>query len=1190
LSMLYFADEKGHVPIIALDQGTLVVWANPDANKENPSQEDINAATRLRLTIVYHLAKGLREKGKNVGFLLDRPALEALNDKGAEGGRVSNLVIKGLLPSDFKTVVKDVSFVAQMEETRGKRGLIPREGKLNVYDMYPAQRRDGFTVKEAMELGVRMIKSNVFFYCGSRLTKEEKQFNEEQWIFIEELAKECRENNIGYVSELLFMVPVNKKSEEKEYQKTKEYMEAHAMATIEAAKRMKRIKGITLQKLAHPYPGEVAMSMFSEEERQAKLKELSAIVPGGWLILSVAEGWGTFHKKVLEAARYGQITGMLVGLSPIKGITYKKENKAGKTVDTIKPYGEVAKVLQGEAVEKELTLLGYIDEAPGSIWQGLGLSKDAVTRMPAVRRKLRIAFESTHTKTSGKILKGPSLGLLLFSGLLSLFIISVAFGQGTQNDVFALFREYITNGQEAGWRSIFALLIPVGILGGLICTIGIGGLAMYRRVGLGRSGLMRVEQFRLPEDSSLRSVRQVLKSLLERGRGFVAALLHRRPDRGLLRGTWLNLQEELPKEEIDKRMELARKLAEGEVVPQSVARGERSSVVGPMWTSLPGEMALRVEKVEEIQEVARMARDYEVVAVIAKEGGQHKEVAAAIAGEMRSHPKVFVLESKLSKTVKETIKSKINLEKALIVVSSPGPTYEYCLSELTKFYEDQGISGEEVAPQVGRHFVGIVEADTLLAEEEVKEASEREFLETFNGPEGLLVLLALTGMNIKGFLESVKIGEEMRRRKNLEENPVAHVAAFQEVMGRAGWNRTVWVLPNEQRGFVKWWQGLISLRGGESKGIIPIVAEELSGLERFGNEAFIKINVRRGLRAWLSSRWSITLGRLKEGNPVLEITLPGKKAIGALFYGAGFAAAAIYAMRINPPGKSSSLPATSGSGKVSLAETATAPIVRSEPLSKYPVKSEDGEVEPRNLIVLNVNTFWDIRSIRKGTPWMMKMRLEVTPKSAGFEVIKSIIEAQAVNLAKDRFVFVSSIRDVREEVIKQMLTDSMIKCGISAEVVSTVIDNSLIITERELREAGAIVDKTRTPRISTKAVLSVISRRLPGSTSGIRIITDKKDMWRDDVTREMMKRILWMELKPAKEAKGLSTEEGAVVAIEGRVPDWLIAIMNSRYTTEEVEILLDQIKRERRIILRAEPVDESLQKFENQKMIYEIQA
>jgi len=288
LSMLYFADQKGHVPIIALDQGTLVVWANPDANKENPSQEDINAGTLLRFTIVYHLGKRLREKGRNVGFLLDRPALESLNDKGSEEGRVSYLIEMGTLPKDFREVVKDVPLVAQMEETRGKRGLIPREGKLNVYDMYPAGRRDGFTVKEAMELGATMIKSNVFFYCGPKLTVYEEEFNERQWQFIEELAKECRENNIGYVSELLFMVPVSKKAEEKEYTTTKEYMEAHAKATIEAAKRMKKIEGITLQKLAHPYPGEAAMTAISEPEREAKLKELSEIVPGRWLILSAA--------------------------------------------------------------------------------------------------------------------------------------------------------------------------------------------------------------------------------------------------------------------------------------------------------------------------------------------------------------------------------------------------------------------------------------------------------------------------------------------------------------------------------------------------------------------------------------------------------------------------------------------------------------------------------------------------------------------------------------------------------------------------------------------------------------------------------------------------------------------------------------------------------------------------------------
>ncbi|MFB0556775.1 MAG: hypothetical protein ACETVW_02845, partial [Dehalococcoidia bacterium] len=1299
LSMLYFADEKGHVPIIALDQGTLVVWANPDAKKENPAQEDINAATLLRLTIVYYLAKGLREKGKNVGFLLDRPALEALNDKGAEGGRVSNLVAKRLLPSDFKEVVKDVPFVAQMEETRGKRGLIPEEGKVNVYVMYPAKRRDGFTVKEAMELGVRMIKSNVFFYCGRKLTLYEEEFNERQWKFIEELAKECRENNIGYVSELLFMVPVNKKAEEKEYQKTKEYMEAHAKATIEAAKRMKQIKGITLQKLAHPYPGEVAMSMFSEEERQAKLQELSEIVPGRWLILSAAEGWDTFHKKVLEAAKYGRITGMLVGRSPIKGITQKVTDAKGKQVDAIKPYGEIAKVLQGEAVEKELTLLGYINEAPASIWQGLGLSEDGVALIPAVRKELhttirgkgsplraakvliklrdkaitevsrkkfleiyrkdfsnrtvdyeikglrrvglidpdwgivrlaeeykditeedlermneaakeiigkegldrwrlddisqdqisilrkklasivserRILFAVKSfldgsdpnmsitnlrtllarvydSETLGRIIEGArgyavhlqsesiwshlgagSDGITLehigqagkdykaikdkLAEVISALTDRIRELRGHKAQSHASPQELVQTtgsptarlaslrsiasvvvavilgwastgvakdiGQQAGWGSTFEFPFGLGLWGILACAVAVVGFsAIYRQVGLSGTGIVEVEQVRLPQVLELEAVWQALKPLLGTRPGSVAAAVLRAQESAKGRWGWVVSQERPTQDEIRRLMELAEELRG--VMPQlrtqEISYPTNREIINEMLVWSPEEMA---GEVGEIEELARTVREtYErgeiTEVVVIEEAGEYARVGPSITGKLIGYPKIHVLKATRPEAVWES-ERKINLEKTLFVTSSLGPAYQYFYRKLIRLLEGKGIPAKKIASQVGKHFVGIGEPNVPIARE-----AKSKFLKIFNVPEGRsapysvfsyqgLVPLALAGVNIRSFVDSGKMAEAMCREKDLGKNPGAQLTLLLEQMRQAG-KQIVLVLPEQLKGFGEAWQGLISNLGGEGEQIISVTENKLAGPESYReNTAFIRVRAE-------VAKESLAIKQLREaGYSVHEIPIPGEEPMGGLFYLGEFVARLSYLMGIGPFRKPGGVATSIGlaeemAGAKGLGRSE---IKIAELLPDYEVNRELIErVKAPQVYLFDLETLLDMQLTKKLTDSGMDSEFKVKLNSlAVFALINDIVKAaqEAGNLDKIKFVFVSSNKLLKSEVMAKMLRDHMSACGLSPAVVASVIDEGLII-DGGMRGVVDIFG-----RISTRAVCSIINEWLFG--------------------------------------------------------------------------------------------------------------
>ena len=368
---------------------------------------------------------------------------------------------------------------------------------------------------------------------------------------------------------------------------------------------------------------------------------------------------------------------------------------------------------------------------------------------------------------------------------------------------------------------------------------------------------------------------------------------------------------------------------------------------------------------------------------------------------------------------------------------------------------------------------------------------------------------------------------------------------------------------------------------------------------RFGEKtAFIRLKVGR-------EKESLAIERLREaGYPVLEITLPGKEAIGELFYVAGFATALSYLMEISPTRKDieSSLAEDVGyqSEGIPSGVAASFSLRKNEPLSEYPVKPEVVKYKGTKVFVFDFESLFDIEFVREATPSRMGIELKVKPKSKGvFKVMEKIVKAaeEVENLDGVKFAFVSSRRDVTREVMEQMLKDYMSAYGLSANVVAGVIDNNLIINERELREAGGIVGKPGSRKISTKAVFSLINEKLllTGRTDGngteIKVITHSMDRWRKDGKREMMERILWVVLSPAEEGEILSTAAGLVVAIEGKVSKWLREFIKSRYPREEAERLLSQIQKGNTIILPATPVDEEyLKGIEAQEKVYRVQA
>jgi hypothetical protein len=762
------------------------------------------------------------------------------------------------------------------------------------------------------------------------------------------------------------------------------------------------------------------------------------------------------------------------------------------------------------------------------------------------------------------------LWLFLFGGVVSLFMNSLAFGQEVEEVGQGI-------GEHIGAVGLEYFLVPL-ILGGIVT------IALIKKWG----------QLCFSWDYSvgLRVVWQALKSLFEGAQKFVAAIFHKPSKRKELRMSWLGPQEELSQEKIREIMELARQLLVKEGFYQE--NPEISQLLG--WTSLPEQMAGEVGRIEKFARMVR--RSYERVVVIGEEARQYAEVAAAIAGERRGYPEISVLKSTRPEAVRKKMESEINLEKTLFVVSSAEPV-EYLYEKLTQFYKARGTSVEEIVSQIGKHFVAIAETNAPFAEE----ASKREFLRTFNVPEGIsgssamfsegaLFTLALAGVDIKGFVENGIKGMEICREENPEENLAVRLAGFQEAMRETG-REIVLVLPEELEGLGEVWQEVISPLGKEGKQIISITEKELTAGRRFGEKtAFIRLKVERQGK-------TLAIEKLREAEyPVFEISLRGREAIGSLFYVAGFATALSYLMGIEgfgkPAGGETSLPAEAVVGRGLEKGTIGTEITMSESLLEHLVSRLKAlRHESTKVFVFDLGSALKIKTESEATASGMSIEFKVTPNSTELlRFMGEIVEAakQTGNPYGVKFAFVSNTRNLRKEVIETMLRDYLVENGLTPDAIGNILNDGLIID----RATEGIVDPSG--RISAKRVCSYITEKLLGRTDGngieFNIITADEAAWKRDIDERMMKKVLWMVLEPAKEGQALATAEGLVVAIEGKASRWLEKFIRSRYPEDEAARLLSQIEDgQGKIMLPARAVDKDyLEGIKTEEKIYKVQA
>ena len=255
------------------------------------------------------------------------------------------------------------------------------------------------------------------------------------------------------------------------------------------------------------------------------------------------------------------------------------------------------------------------------------------------------------------------------------------------------------------------------------------------------------------------------------------------------------------------------------------------------------------------------------------------------------NPKLWVLDSTDPASVLALEKS-IALDKTLFIVSTKsGSTIETNSFYRYFWSRVQPHRGEET----GKAFVAVTDPGSSLE----TEASQRGFRKVFEGPPTVggrysaltpfgMVPGALLGMDLRQLLERAKRMQDACRVGE-KTNPGLELGALLGEMALAGRDKVTLLMDPAIESFGLWLEQLLAESlGKESKGLIPVADEPLSGPEVYGSDRlFLYLSIGEGRPDYLEQ-----LGRLAgDGHPVARIELSDALDLGAEFYRWEFATA-----------------------------------------------------------------------------------------------------------------------------------------------------------------------------------------------------------------------------------------------------------------------------------------------------------
>jgi transaldolase / glucose-6-phosphate isomerase len=326
------------------------------------------------------------------------------------------------------------------------------------------------------------------------------------------------------------------------------------------------------------------------------------------------------------------------------------------------------------------------------------------------------------------------------------------------------------------------------------------------------------------------------------------------------------------------------------------------------WLDLPDTMTAEAGR------LSRFARDVAEEgirdAIVLGMGGSSlaPEVFSRTFGHAFGKPGVTVLDSTHPGAVR-ALAARLDPAKSLFVVSSKSGTTTETLSFFRYFWELL----EEV-PERGRHFVAVTDPGTPLE----ALARERGFREVFSAPEEVggrysaltsfgLAPAALPGVEVSRLLSHARVmAQACRAGVAATDNPGLRLGAALGELALAGRDKLTFVTSHSLESFPDWIEQLVAestgktiLAGGERRGIVPVVGEQLGTPEAYGEDRFF---VALYLDGDDVSGFEPRLEALqKAGHPVARFRLVDRYDLGAEMFRWEVATAAAGAvLEMNP--------------------------------------------------------------------------------------------------------------------------------------------------------------------------------------------------------------------------------------------------------------------------------------------------
>lgn len=257
------------------------------------------------------------------------------------------------------------------------------------------------------------------------------------------------------------------------------------------------------------------------------------------------------------------------------------------------------------------------------------------------------------------------------------------------------------------------------------------------------------------------------------------------------------------------------------------------------WIDLPFSIE---EKISELENFALEIKNEFTNVLLLGMGGSSlcPEVLSNSFGSAEGYPTLEILDSTHPDSIKKILNN-YNLEKTLFIVSSKsGSTIETMSFYHTFFNEISKINNNP-----GNQFAALTDSNTSLE----KLAKEKKFRKIFSTPEDVggrfsaltyfgLVPAALIGIDLRKYVLNVKeFAEKIKNTSLLQENEAFYPGALlgQSFLDRI--DKLTFFVSAKIKSLPYWIEQLVAeSTGKEGKGILPIVDENFSDKNIFGND------------------------------------------------------------------------------------------------------------------------------------------------------------------------------------------------------------------------------------------------------------------------------------------------------------------------------------------------------------------